>query len=77
MPDSSFVVGVTINQRVEIFLEDTATAEVPQPTTVYAVTGQDSRERGTEMGLFYSSPVALVVFVDAACLQLLYCGGRP
>jgi hypothetical protein len=43
------------------FLEGTATAEVPQPTTVYAFAGQDSQEQGTEMGLFYSSPAARVV----------------
>ena len=65
MPDGSFVAGVTINQRVVIFLEDTATAEVPQPTTVYAFTGQDSRERGTEMGFFYSSPVALPLLMPS------------
>ncbi len=45
MHDGNFVVGVTtVNQRGEKVLE--GTAEVSQPTTVYAFTGQGSQEQG-------------------------------
>jgi acyl dehydratase len=45
MRDGNFVVGVTIiNHRGEHVLE--GTAEVAQPTTVYAFTGQGSQEQG-------------------------------
>ncbi|KAH9969206.1 hypothetical protein BGW80DRAFT_1527294 [Lactifluus volemus] len=54
MHNGNFVVGVTtINQHGEKVLE--GTAEVAQPPTVYAFTGQVSQEQG--MGIVPSGPL--------------------
>ena len=69
MRDGNFVVGVsTINQRGENVLE--GTAEVAQPTTVYAFTGQGSQEQGMGMDLYNSSPAARAVW-DSADAHLI------
>jgi fatty acid synthase subunit alpha, fungi type len=55
------------------------TAEVAQPTTVYAFTGQGSQEQGMGMDLYNSSPAARVVW-DSADAHLIYaygCGDCP
>jgi len=69
MRHGNFVVGITtINQRGEKVLE--GTAEVAQPTTVYAFTGQGSQEQGMGMDLYNSSPAARAVW-DSADAHLI------
>jgi acyl transferase domain-containing protein len=64
MRDGNFVVGVTtVNQRGGEFLE--CTAEVAQPTTVYAFTGRGSQEQGMGMDLYNSPPAARAVWNSA------------
>jgi fatty acid synthase subunit alpha, fungi type len=61
MRDGNLVVNVTtINQRGEKVLK--GTAEVAQPTTVYAFTSQGSQEQGMGMELYNSSPAARAVW---------------
>jgi fatty acid synthase subunit beta len=61
MRDGNFVVGVTtINQRREKVLE--GAADVDQPTTFYAFTGQGSQVQGMGMDLYSSSPAARAVW---------------
>jgi len=51
MRDGNFAVGVaTVNQDGEKVSE--GTAEVAQPPTVYAFTGQGSQEQGMEVDFF-------------------------
>jgi acyl transferase domain-containing protein len=50
------------------FLE--GTAEVAQPTTVYAFTGQGSQEQGMGIDLYNSSPAARAVW-DSADAHLI------
>jgi len=66
MCDSNFVVG--INHCRENVLE--GTAEVAQPTTVYAFTSQGSQEQGIGMDLYNSSPATHVVW-DSADAHLI------
>jgi fatty acid synthase subunit alpha len=47
------------------------TAEVAQPTTVYAFTGQGSQEQGMGMDLYNSSPAARAVW-GSADAHLIY-----
>jgi fatty acid synthase subunit alpha, fungi type len=69
MHDGNFVVGVTTtNQHGERVLE--GTAEVAQPPTVYAFTGQGSQEQGMGMELYDSSPAARAVW-DSADAHLI------
>jgi hypothetical protein len=69
MHDGNSVVGVsTINQRGEKVLQ--GTAEVAQPTTVYAFTGQGPQEQGMGMDLYNSSPAAHAVW-DSADAHLI------
>jgi acyl transferase domain-containing protein len=49
------------------------TAEVAQPTTVYAFTGQGSQEQGMGMDLYNPSPAA----ADAHLIYAYDCGDRP
>lgn len=69
MRDGAMVLQVTTtNQRGEKVLE--GGAEVAQPTTVYAFTGQGSQEPGMGMELYASSPAARAVW-DTADEHLL------
>lgn len=73
MRDGNFVVGfTTINQRGEKILE--GTAEVAQPTTVYAFIGRGSQEQGMGMELHNSSPAARAVWDSADVHLISACG---
>lgn len=61
MRDGNMVVKVeTFNSRGEKVLD--GTADVAQPTTTYAFTGQGSQEPGMGMDLYNSSPAARTVW---------------
>jgi acyl transferase domain-containing protein len=69
MLDGNFVISATtVNQHGERVLE--GTAEVAQPPTVYAFTGEGSQEQGMGMELYNSSPAARVVW-DSADAHLI------